>query len=96
MQLLIEIYESRTGCERVIVFNHITRLSQTLDHKKAPDSQLAARPTVKWVHLDRFSDENAAKELIKQHAGPDAESLLRGRYQVMNVICPLLRPQSPN
>jgi hypothetical protein len=69
----------------VILFNHITRLSQELDHKKAPDSQLLARPTVKWVHLDRFSAAEAAKELVQKHAGADADALLQGRYQVLNV-----------
>lgn len=80
--LLIGISESSTGCKRVVVFNHITRLSQTLDHKKAPDSQLLARPTVKWVHLDRFSAEDAAKELITKHTGSDAEELLKGRFRL--------------
>ncbi|KAE9976172.1 hypothetical protein BLS_002179 [Venturia inaequalis] len=86
---LEKLLKEVTGCKRVVVFNHITRLSQTLDHKKAPDSQLAARPTVKWVHLDRFSAEDAAKELIIKHTGSDAESLLKGRYQVMNIWRPI-------
>jgi hypothetical protein len=74
-----------TGAKRVVVFNHITRLSQELDHKKAPDSQLLARPAVKWVHLDRFSAEEATKELIYKYASDDADSLVKGRYQVLNV-----------
>ena len=56
-----------------------------MDHKKAPDSQLLARPAVKWVHLDRFSDANAARELIFKHVPGEAEKLAQKRYQVLNV-----------
>ncbi|KAF2401065.1 hypothetical protein EJ06DRAFT_375101 [Trichodelitschia bisporula] len=86
-QLLKEV----TGASRVIIFNHITRLSQTLDHKKAPDDQLLARPAVKWVHLDRFSAPDAARELIFKHAptAAEAEKLVQKRYQVLNIWRPI-------
>jgi hypothetical protein len=75
-----------TGASRVVLFNHITRLSQEMDHKKAPDSQLLARPAVKWVHLDRFSHPDAARELIfKNLPAHEAEKLVQKRYQVLNV-----------
>jgi hypothetical protein len=82
-----------TGASRVVVFNHITRLSQELDHKKAPDSQLAARPAVKWVHLDRFSYPEAARDLVFQNVPTaEAEKLVQKRYQILNVsthVCSL-------
>jgi hypothetical protein len=56
-----------------------------MDHKKAPDSQLLARPAVKWVHLDRFSAPDAARELVFKHAPAEAEKLVQKRYQILNV-----------
>jgi hypothetical protein len=59
-----------------------------MDHKKAGDDQFVARPTVKWVHLDRFSAPQAAKDLVYKFAGEDADELVKKRYQVLNVrIC---------
>jgi hypothetical protein len=56
-----------------------------MDHKKAPDTQLLARPTVKWVHLDRFSAAEAARELAYKHIPTHADELVTKRYQVFNV-----------
>jgi hypothetical protein len=56
-----------------------------MDHKKAGDDQLIARPTVKWVHLDRFSAPQAAEELVYKFAADDADNLVKKRYQVLNV-----------
>ena len=56
-----------------------------MDHKKAQDTQLLARPTVKWVHLDRFSAAEAARELVYKNIPAHADELVTKRYQVFNV-----------
>jgi hypothetical protein len=62
-----------------------------MDHKKAGDDQLIARPTVKWVHLDRFSAPEAARDLVYKFAPDAADELVEKRYQVLNVRIPSSR-----
>ncbi|KAF2435652.1 hypothetical protein EJ08DRAFT_685164 [Tothia fuscella] len=41
------------------------------------------------VHLDRFSAPDAACELVVKHVPDEAEQLLKGRYQVLNIWRPI-------
>ncbi|RSH78749.1 uncharacterized protein EHS24_001653 [Apiotrichum porosum] len=63
--------------KRVIIFDHTIRV-----HDPA-----AARQPVQSVHVDQTP--GAAETRVRRHAGADADELLKGRYQLINVWRPL-------
>lgn len=75
----------RTGASRVVVFNHRARRGPSDWDKAGLDNRLNAGPLFK-VHVDQSYD---GAELQLGNVLPDeADELLRGRYQIINVcVC---------
>jgi hypothetical protein len=63
--------------KRVIIFDHTIRVRDPT----------AARQPVQSVHVDQTPA--AAEARVRRHAGEDADDLLKGRYQLINVWRPL-------
>lgn len=69
------------GIKRVFIFDHTIR-------RRTPDSP---RAPVQQVHVDQTP--GAAKVRVRRHlAHDDAEELLKGRYQIINVWRPIENP----
>lgn len=81
-QLLKEV----TGASRVVVFNHRGRRGPSDWTKAGLDNRLNAGPLFK-VHVDQSYD---GAELQLRNVLPDeADKLLKGRYQIINVWRPI-------
>lgn len=69
------------GIKKVVIFDHTIR-------RRAPDSP---RAPVQQVHVDQTP--GAAEVRVRRHlAQDDAEELLKGRYQIINVWRPIENP----
>ncbi|KAI0517008.1 methyltransferase [Xylaria bambusicola] len=79
-----DIVKSKTGAQRVIIFDHTyRRRDPSLDPNVNKDGN--EQPAT-LAHVDQ--SEIGAIGRVKRHAGEDAEKLLRGRVQVLNVWRP--------
>ncbi|KAH7322592.1 amino acid permease-domain-containing protein [Stachybotrys elegans] len=78
-QLLKDI----TGASRIFIFDHTIRRKPAGSETR--DS--ASRGPVQRVHIDQSYD--AAKTRVPYHLPDDAETLLKGRYQIINVWRPI-------
>ncbi|KAI1075282.1 hypothetical protein F5B20DRAFT_560787 [Whalleya microplaca] len=71
------------GIKKVVIFDHTIR-------RRTPG---AARAPVQQVHVDQTS--GAAEVRVRRHLPPgEAEELLKGRYQIINVWRPIENPAS--
>ena len=68
--------------KKIVIFDHTIRVND-------PN---AARQPVSRVHVDQTPA--AAATRVRRHAGPEAEELLKGRFQLINVWRPLGHPAS--
>lgn len=79
----------RTGAAKVFVFDHtIRRQVNNLDQKKDPAnvSQVARGP-VQRVHVDQ--SYKGGFDRVRRHFPDEAEELLKGRCQIINVWRPI-------
>lgn len=75
--------EKLPGIKKVVVFDHTIR-------RHDPTSP---RQPVQQVHVDQTP--RAAEARVRRHVpGPEAEELLKGRYQIINVWRPIGHPAS--
>ncbi|WP_428376136.1 CmcJ/NvfI family oxidoreductase [Lichenicoccus sp.] len=74
-----------TGAQRVFIFDHTIRRRIPGQQDRAGQRQPVAR-----VHVDQTAASGA--ERVRRHLGADAEALLRGRVQVINVWRPIRGP----
>jgi hypothetical protein len=71
------------GIKRVVIFDHTIR-------RRSPDSP---RAPVQQVHVDQTP--RAAEARVRRHLPPnEAEDLLKGRFQIINVWRPIENPAS--
>lgn len=71
------------GVKKVVIFDHTIRRRE----KSSP------RAPVQMVHVDQTP--YAAEQRVRRHVAPDeAEDLLKGRYQIINVWRPIQNPAS--
>lgn len=68
------------GSTKVVLFDHTIRRAQPNAH----------RAPVTRVHIDQTAA--SAKQRVKQHTGDEAETLVQGRYRIINVWRPLNGP----
>lgn len=76
--------EKLAGVKKVVIFDHTVR-----KHDKA-----SARQPVQQVHVDQTP--RAAEARVRRHVpdAAEAQALLRGRYQIVNVWRPIAHPAS--
>lgn len=74
--------EKLPGIKKVHIFDHTIRRNQ----KASP------RQPVQQVHVDQTP--GAAETRVRRHLGAEAEDLLKGRYQIINVWRPIGHPAS--
>lgn len=73
---------NRTGASRVFIFDHTLRRQVPQPN---PESQL--RGPIQHVHVDQ--SYSASLSRVRQHIPDDAEHLLKGRVQIINVWRPI-------
>lgn len=78
------LLERIPGANRVIIFDHTIRRSNPNAH----------REPVFRTHIDQTA--SAARERVRRHSPSDAESLLQGRFRIINVWRPLNGPVLSN
>lgn len=75
--------KTQPGVKKVVIFDHTIR-------RRKPDSP---RQPVQQVHVDQTPEAAAAR--VRRHLPADeAEELLKGRYQIVNVWRPIENPAS--
>ena len=77
-----------TGASRVFIFDHTIRRQLPVAAGGQPDRAL--RGPVQRVHIDQ--SYQAALSRVPHHLPDEAEELLRGRVQIINVWRPVGRP----
>ncbi|KAJ5310407.1 ATP-dependent RNA helicase mrh4 [Penicillium atrosanguineum] len=79
-----QLLKDATGASRVLIFDHtIRRVSQD----PARDGSKQLRGPVQRVHIDQ--SYTASKSRVSHHLPDEAEELLKGRYQIINVWRPI-------
>ena len=88
-RLILSLLLDSTGASEVFIFDHTIRRQST--DKRAVDAaaqaQALLRGPVQRVHIDQ--SYKAGPERVKHHRPNDAERLLKGRYQIINVWRPI-------
>ena len=82
-----ELLRSATGASRVLIFDHTIR-------RRIPgqeDRRGGPRQPVARVHVDQTV--KSGPERRRRHLGADAEALLRGRGQIINLWRPVRGPE---
>ncbi|KAG9314902.1 hypothetical protein JVU11DRAFT_4010 [Chiua virens] len=85
------LLKAHVGAKRVFIFDHTIRRSA--DPFTAPGTRpatAASRGPAHLVHADQTSE--AAEYRVQSHLPEDAERLLKGRYQIINVWRPIANP----
>lgn len=77
-----------TGASRVILFDHTIRRAEA-PGCETPDTPDSRKPVAR-VHLDQT--QAAGLKRVHRHAGADADRLLEGRAQLINLWRPLRGP----
>lgn len=80
-----EILKSATGASQIFIFDHTIR-RQSSD-QRVTDAAKALRGPVQRVHIDQ--SYKAGPERVQHHLPADADRLLKGRYQIINVWRPI-------
>lgn len=78
-----------TGASKVFIFDHTVRrpANDSPDPAGKADQLQALRGPVQQVHIDQSND--AARDRVERHLPTEASSLLKGRYQIINVWRPI-------
>ncbi|KAI1821873.1 methyltransferase [Xylaria intraflava] len=83
--LVEELVKTKTGAAKVIIFDHTyRRRDPTLGPNENPNGR--EQPAT-VVHCDQSA--SGAVGRVRRHAGEDAEKLLQGRAQIINVWRPI-------
>jgi len=77
------ILKEATGANRVLIFDHTIR--RNVSDRSNPASQL--RGPVQRVHIDQ--SYKAGPQRVTHHLPDEAETLLKGRYQIINLWRPI-------
>ena len=85
---LTRLLKNVTGASRVIIFDHTIRRVERPGEETA-DTPESRKPVAK-VHIDQTPA--SGRKRVLRHAGDDAERLLKGRAQLINVWRPLRGP----
>ncbi|GAA5974229.1 hypothetical protein JCM11641_003340 [Rhodosporidiobolus odoratus] len=83
-----EMLKKHTGATKVIFFDYTVRKGER-EGDETPDTPDNRKP-VPFVHVDQTPE--SGEKRVRRHAGEDAERLLRGRAQLINVWRPLRGP----
>ncbi|KAL3440523.1 amino acid permease-domain-containing protein [Aspergillus insuetus] len=78
-----QLLKDATGASKIFIFDHTIRRAP-LD-TRTPTSQL--RGPVQRVHIDQ--SYTASRNRVSHHLPAEAETLLKGRYQIINVWRPI-------
>ncbi|KAL1862048.1 hypothetical protein Plec18170_000872 [Paecilomyces lecythidis] len=78
-----QLLKDATGASRVFIFDHTIRRAPK--DTRTPDAQL--RGPVQRVHIDQSYE--ASKNRVSHHLPEEADELLKGRYQIINVWRPI-------
>ncbi|TAQ86193.1 hypothetical protein B7494_g5485 [Chlorociboria aeruginascens] len=88
-----ELLKKATGASKIFIFDHTIR-RQPIDSREKPASDstvnvppLNLRGPVRRVHIDQSYP--AALERVRYHLPDEAETLLKGRVQIINVWRPI-------
>jgi len=79
------LIEQATGAERVVVFDHIVR-----NPEKAAVKGSGIKPPANRVHNDYTA--KSAPQRVRDLLGAEAETLLQGRYAIINAWRPIRGP----
>jgi len=80
-----ELLKRTTGASKIFIFDHTIRRQS---NDKTPGAEGAPlRGPVQRVHIDQSYD--AGPKRVKHHLPEEADTLLKGRYQVINVWRPI-------
>ncbi|KAL3420295.1 hypothetical protein PVAG01_08794 [Phlyctema vagabunda] len=86
-----ELLKKSTGASKVFIFDHTIRRqpqdSRTADPNAPKPAEASLRGPVQRVHIDQ--SYAAAKTRVPHHLPDEAEYLLGGRYQIINVWRPI-------
>ncbi|KAG0640046.1 hypothetical protein HOY80DRAFT_885307 [Tuber brumale] len=84
-----ELLKKHTGADRVFIFDHTVRkrIPQYPSDGRGP---VGARQPALRVHVDQAPSAGAGR--VKRHLPDEAEGLLKGRVQIINVWRPLVGP----
>ncbi|CZR59547.1 related to 7alpha-cephem-methoxylase P8 chain [Phialocephala subalpina] len=84
-----ELLKRATGASKVFIFDHTIR-RQTIDSRippNDPNKPITLRGPVQRVHIDQ--SYAAGPKRVEHHLPAEAPTLLRGRYQIINVWRPI-------
>ena len=79
------IWICSTGASKIFIFDHTIRRPQP--GSDAKDAEKALRGPVQRVHIDQ--SYKAGPQRVQHHLPDEAERLLKGRYQIINVWRPI-------
>lgn len=83
-----QLLKDATGASRIFIFDHTIRRAPSDNRTGAPASAAASlRGPVNRVHIDQ--SYSAAKGRVPHHLPEDADTLLKTRYQIINVWRPI-------
>ncbi|KAL8807208.1 MAG: hypothetical protein Q9182_000890 [Xanthomendoza sp. 2 TL-2023] len=80
-----DILKSVTGASKIFIFDHTIRRPSTNSQTVQPNQGL--RGPVQRVHIDQ--SYKAGPERVTRHLPDEAEELLKGRFQIINVWRPI-------
>ena len=76
-----------TGASQVFIFDHTIRRQPNDQRTLSPKDASVLRGPVQRVHIDQ--SYKAGRERVSHHLPDDAERLLKGRFQIINVWRPI-------
>ena len=85
---MTRLLKNVTGASRVVIFDHTIRRGERSD-QWTPDTPDNRKP-VPMVHVDQTPE--SGRNRVIRHTGDDAERLLKGKAQLINVWRPLRGP----
>ncbi len=80
-----QLLKHRLGADRIFIFDHTIRRRLPREEDRPGQRQPVAR-----VHVDQTPAAGIAR--VRRHMGEDANTLLRGRVQIINVWRPIRGP----
>ncbi len=80
-----QLLKDRLGANRIFIFDHTIRRRLPGEEDRAGQRQPVAR-----VHVDQTPAAGIAR--VRRHMGEDADALLQGRVQIINVWRPIRGP----
>lgn len=80
-----QLLKDTLGADRIFIFDHTVRRRRPGEEDRPGQRQPVAR-----IHVDQTPEAGIAR--VRRHMGDEAEALLRGRVQVINVWRPIRGP----